>query len=84
MAPDMQEYPDNTLFLHRQVNGQNPLVQPRFTCLKIDFFLISQRKIIGCVYWLEVTGEVLKISIHNISKALLMSTVPTTYIFFDK
>ena len=28
-----------------KVNGQNSLVQPRFTCLKIDFyFLISRRK----------------------------------------
>ena len=26
------------------VNGQTPLVQPRFTCLKIAIFLISRRK----------------------------------------
>ena len=32
------------LLLHRQVNGQNPLVQPRCTCLKTDIFLISWRK----------------------------------------
>ena len=32
------------LHVHGQVNDQNPLVQPRFTCPKIDIFLISRRK----------------------------------------
>ena len=32
------------LLVNGQVNGQNPLVQPRLTCLKIDIFLSSQRK----------------------------------------
>ena len=32
------------LFVHRQENGQNLLVQSRFTCPKIYIFLISQRK----------------------------------------
>ena len=32
------------LLVHGQVNGQNPLVQTRFTCLKTDIFPISLRK----------------------------------------
>ena len=32
------------LLVHGQVNGQNPLAQQRFACLKIDIFLISGRK----------------------------------------
>ena len=43
---DMLVAPDKTglwnyqilLLVHGQVNGQNPLDQPRFTCLKIDIF----------------------------------------------
>ena len=33
------------LLVYREVNGQNPLVQPGFTCLKIDIFLMSGRKL---------------------------------------
>ena len=29
------------LLVHDQVNGQNPLVQPKFSFPKIDIFLIS-------------------------------------------
>ena len=31
-------------FVNGQVNGQNPLVQQRFTCPNIDIFLISQKQ----------------------------------------
>ena len=39
------------LLVHIQVNSQNPLAQLRFSCPKIDIFLISRRK--RCGYSLE-------------------------------
>ena len=33
-----------SLLVHKQVNGQYPFAQPRFTCRKTDIFLISGRK----------------------------------------
>ena len=36
-----------SLLVHGQVNGQNPLIKSRFTGLKIDIFLISQRRLVG-------------------------------------
>ena len=32
------------LLVHRQVNGQNPLAQPRFTCPKIESFSYFLKK----------------------------------------
>ena len=40
------------LLVHGEVNGQNPLVQPTFTCQKIDSFLIYRRQHC-CGYSLE-------------------------------
>ena len=35
------------LLVEGQVNGQNPLVQPRFTCPKIDIFSYFSKKTYG-------------------------------------
>ena len=37
------------LFVHGQVNGQNPLVQQRFACSKTDIFsyILRKRYIVG-------------------------------------
>ena len=56
----------NLLFVHGQVSGQSPLVQPRFTCPKIDIFLFLE-EIVCCGYSLEAPlSEVLLKSTHNI------------------
>ena len=41
------------LLVHGQVNGQNPLVQPRFTCPKILIFFLFLKENIFCGYSLE-------------------------------
>ena len=41
------------LLVHGQVNGRNPLDQPRFTCLKIGIYFLFLEKTICCGYSLE-------------------------------
>ena len=48
--PKLVEF-SNILLVHGQIKGQNPLVQPRFTCPKIDIFLFLGRK---CILWVPI------------------------------
>ena len=45
------------LLVHGQVNGQNPLAQPRFTCPKINGFFLFLEENIGCGYSLEAPNR---------------------------
>ena len=60
------------LLVHRQVNGRNPLAQPRFTCPKTDFFYFLKKT--------YVVGTHLKRRAK--AEALLKSI--TTYVFYAK
>ena len=60
------------LLVHRQVNGQNLLVQPKFTCPKIEISLFLEENIC-CGYSLEVPGRkhMLWVLIRSASQRLI-------------